>query len=185
MRQSSPRIPPGSADAFTDEQKELVGDWGALNFSRVIVEHPALYRVLVPFIAKLIRGSDLPARDREILILRTLALCDEVYEAHHHVLIARNAGMTEAEVEAARAGGASLCASEQPLLRAAEELVRDHSVSDATWQVLAGRYSRIELMELVSVVGGYTLMAMLTRSLGIQLEDPDTFNTFTRLRNYT
>jgi 4-carboxymuconolactone decarboxylase len=184
MRQIPPRIPPVPAATFTEEQKALVGDWATLNFSRVIVEHPALYRALMPLIGKLISGSDLPPRDREILVLRTLALCEEVYETQHHILIARKAGMTEAEIEAARTGAAVL-PFDQALVRAAEELVHDRCISDQIWQQLMQRYSRIQLMEVVSLVGGYTLMAMLTKSFGIQLEDSETFGRFAQLRNYT
>lgn len=184
MHQSSPRIPPVAPAAFTPEQQELVGDWSSMNFARVIVEHPKLYRALMPLIAKLISGSDLPPRDREVLVLRTLRLCDEVYEYNHHVLIARGAGMTDAEIEAA-AGGADLARFDQTLVTAAEELVRDQRVGDAVWQELGLRYSPVQLMEVVSLVGGYVLMAMLTKSFGIELEDPETFAGFAQLRTYT
>jgi alkylhydroperoxidase family enzyme len=139
----------------------------------------------VPLIAKLIPGSALPPRDREILVLRTLGLCDETYETHHHVLIARNAGMTDDEIEAARAGRADLPPFEQALMTAAEELHANQRVNDETWHKLAQRYSRIELMEVVALVGGYTLMAMITKSYGIQLEDAATFESFTKIRQYT
>jgi alkylhydroperoxidase family enzyme len=171
-----------SPEAFSAEQKALVGEWAAFNFSRVIVEHPALHRALMPLIVKLANGSDLPPRDREILVLRTLALCDEEYEAGHHGLIARKAGLTAAEIEAARSGGQGLSAFDRALLRAAEELVGDRCVSDATWRDLAQRYSRKELMEVVSLVGCWTLIAMLTKSFDIELEDPE---TFAQLRDYT
>jgi alkylhydroperoxidase family enzyme len=185
MQQSSPRIPPVAPEAFTPEQKSLVGDWTALNFSRVIVENPGLYRTLIPLIGQLISGSALPPRDREVLILRTLRLSDEVYEYNHHVLIARKAGMTEAEIEAASAGQPDLSPFDQALVRAADELVRDQCVSDPTWRTLAERYSKPQLMEVVALVGLYALMAMLTKSFGIELEDSETFSAFGQLRKYT
>jgi len=185
MQQNLPRIPPVAPEDFTPEQKSLVGDWTALNFSRVIVEHPGLYRTLIPLIGQLISGSALPPRDREVLILRTLTLSDEVYEYRHHVLIAQKAGMTDAEIEAAARGGADLAPFDQALVRAADELVREQRVSDPTWRTLAERYSQVQLMEVVAVVGLYALMAMLTKSFDIELEDAATFNGFGRLRSYT
>lgn len=156
-----------------------------MNFTRVIVSHPPLFRVLLPLIAKLIPGSSLPPRDREILVLRTLALCDETYEAAHHVEIARSAGLTEAEIGMARTGAAGLSAFDRTLVKAAEELSSDRYVSDETWRALAERYSPVERMEVVALVGGYTLMAMLTKNCGIPLEDPETFASFVRKRTYT
>jgi alkylhydroperoxidase family enzyme len=182
MADFAARIPPVAPGALTEEQQKLVGQWSSMNFASVIVNSPELYKVLVPLIAKLIPGTALPPRDREILVLRTLALCDETYEAHHHVLIARNAGMTDDEIEAARTGSAE---SDQLLVRAAEELYADQRVSDETWRALERRYSPVELMEVIALVGGYTLMAMVTKSYGIQLEDAETFDSFARMRQYT
>jgi alkylhydroperoxidase family enzyme len=180
------RIPPLAPEEFTAEQKALVGEWHHLNFSRVLVQHPSIYRIFLPFIDKVIRGSNLPPRDREILCLRTLALGNDVYEAHHHVTIARKAGMTEDEIEAARTGGAGLGPFDQCLMRAAEEIVRDQFVSDPTWACLAERYSREQLMETVFVVGCYTIMATITRSFGMELEqDPETEQRLAQLREYT
>ena len=185
MSDFASRIPPVSAGLLTEAQEKLLGKWGSMNFASAIVTSPELYKVLVPLIAKLIPGSALPPRDREILVLRTLGLCDETYEAHHHVLIARNAGMTDDEIEAARTGSAALPPSDQALMRAAEELHAHQRVSDDTWRALAQRYSPVELMEVVALVGGYTLMAMVTKSYGIQLEDEETFDSFTKMRQYT
>jgi hypothetical protein len=51
----------------------------------------------------------------------------KVYEARHHDLIAHNAGMTNAEIEAARTDGKDLSSFDKSLMRAAAELVRDHA----------------------------------------------------------
>jgi alkylhydroperoxidase family enzyme len=186
MGHTQPRIPPVPPEAFTDEQKQLVGEWSRMNFTRVIVNHPELYRVFLPLIKKLIPGSNLPPRDRQILVLRLLTLYDELYEVTHQVMISRyNAGMTDDEIEMARAGkGAGLSDFDRTLVRAAEELVRDRLISDATWRELSQRYSTVQLMEVVALVGGYTMLAMATKNYGMQLEDPETFNSFAEMRKY-
>lgn len=186
MRQDSVRIAALSPDKFTDEQRALVGDWHHLNFSRVLVQHPGMYRVFLPFLDKLIRGTNLPPKDREILCIRTLALGGDVYEEVHHVSIARKAGMTETEIEAAKSDGAGLSKFDQCLMRAAEELVRQQCVRDETWACLAERYSQEQLMEVVFLVGCYSIMAMITRSFGIQVEqDPEIDKRLAKLRQYT
>lgn len=180
------RVPPLAVEDFTPEQAELVGDWTHLVFSRVIVRHPDMYRIFVPFIAALIAGSKLPPRDREVLVLRTLALGSDIYEMHHHKMIALNAGMSEADIDAAAGGSTSLAPFEQTLARAAEELVRDQRVADATWAALGERYDTVQLMEVVFLVGCYNTMAMLTNSFGMPLEDaPEDFEKIESLRDYT
>jgi hypothetical protein len=57
-------------------------------------------------------------------------------------------------------------------------------VTDETWSHLARRYSPVELMEVVALVGGYTMMAMVTKSYGIPLEDAETFAGFAKVRKY-
>jgi 4-carboxymuconolactone decarboxylase len=59
-------------------------------------------------------------------------------------------------------------------------------VSDPTWVCLAERYSREQLMEAVFLVGCYTIMAMITRSFGMEVEqDPETHQRLAKLREYT
>lgn len=173
MRPSSPRIPIVTPDQFTDEQATLAGDWSKFNFARMMVNHPALYGVFKPLGEKLMGGSSLPHRDREVLILRTVGLCDETYEAAHHAAIGLNVGLTEAEVAAAKSGGAGLSPADQLLVTAAEELMGDHCLSDATWQALSARYSVEQMVELVFVVGNFAMLSMLTNSVGMPCEGPD------------
>jgi alkylhydroperoxidase family enzyme len=169
MRPTSPRIPLIAPQDFTAEQAEIAGDWRDLHFTRMMVQHPGLYRSYMPFGEKLMRGSELPPRDREILILRTCELCRETYETVHHALIGRDIGMSDADIDAARAGG-ELAPCEQTLMRAAEELVGDHCLSDETWARLAERYSQVQRMELVFLVGEYVMLSMVTNSFGMPVE---------------
>jgi alkylhydroperoxidase/carboxymuconolactone decarboxylase family protein YurZ len=172
MPSQPPRVPPIPVDQLTEEQAALVGPYAGLNFSRVMVRHPDLYRAFMPFGEQLMARTSLPPRDRQILIVRTCALCSEDYETGHHVNIARNVGLTDAEIDAARTGGPGLPASDEVLLRLAEELVRDHCVGDETWARLAQRYEIPQAMEAVILVGDYVMLSMVTRSFGIQFEGP-------------
>ena len=185
MPQPSPRISGVEPEDFTDEQRALVGEWSSMNFAKVIVRSPDLYRAFVPLIAKVIAGTNLPPRDRQVLCLRTLTLGDDVYEVTQHELISRSAGLTDAEIAAMRAGtGATLTPFDKTLIAAAEQLVRDQQITDETWRALAERYSQAQLMEVVVLVGTYLTMAMVTKNYEIPLEDDETFNGFSKTRKY-
>ena len=180
------RVAPLEPADFSPEQAALVGDWTHLNFSRVLVRHPALYRAFLPYIAQVIPGSTLPPRDREVLVVRTLALGGDTYEAHHHVQIALKAGMTIADIEHVRAGAAGLSDWDRILVQAADELVAAQKLSDATWAALGARYSREQQMEVVFLIGCYNVMAMLTNSFGIAIEsDPQADEKLKAIRAYT
>lgn len=181
------RVPPLDPADFSPEQAELVGDWTHLVFSRVIVRHPGAYRNFVPHIRALIAESTLPPRDREIVVLRILALCDESYELHHHRMIAAaNSGMGPEEIEAAIAGGGD-CLSDfdRLLVAAAEELLSARELGDESWESLGERYSIEQRMELVFLAGLYVTMAMLTKSFGMPLEsEGQDFEKIQALREY-
>lgn len=186
MAELEVRVSPLEVDEFSQEQAALVGDWTHLTFSRVLVRHPGMYRSFVPFIAQVIAQSTLPPRDREVLVVRTLALGKDVYEAHHHVQIALKAGMSEADIAAVRAGEGGLSDWDKTLVRAADELVAAQQLSDASWAALGTRYSQQQQMEVVFLVGCYTTMAMLTNSFGIPLEDdPEADAKLKAMRQYT
>jgi alkylhydroperoxidase family enzyme len=183
---TTPRIPPLAPEEFSPEQAEAIGDWSHLVFSRVIVRRPDLYRIFVPFIKQVIADTRLPPSERQVLVLRTLALSDEVYELHHHEMISRAAGMSEDEIAAAKAGSDALPPFGRTLARAAEELVRDQRIADTTWAALAERYTEDQLMEVVFLVGCYNTMAMLTKSFEIPLEgQAEDFERIQGMRQYT
>jgi hypothetical protein len=186
MSPASIRIAPLAPEEFTEEQKALVGPWSILNFSRVLIRHPKLYQVFVPYIEKVISFTELPSYDREVLVIRVLARSDEIYEAMHHVDIAHKVGMSDAHIEAIKSGGKKLSELDRHLINAADELIQERRLSDATWQALAQHYSIVQMMEIVGLVGCYTTMAMLTKTFGIQPESTqNTAQQLATLRNYT
>lgn len=166
------RIEPLDPAQFSPRQQAVAGEMAQYNFARVMVHHPDLYQAYIPFAQKLMTHSLLTPRDREILILRTLELCNEGYDAPHHRAIARQIGMADAEIDCAREGREKcLAPHEQVLLTVAQELVQQHAISDETWRLLAQHYDRQQLMEIVFLVGNYSMMAMATKSFGIVVED--------------
>jgi alkylhydroperoxidase family enzyme len=168
----SPRIPLVSRNAYTPDEAALASGRDIYNMTRMLVQHPDCYRVFIPFVDKLMSRSLLPPRDREILILRTLSLCDESYEENHHVRIASTLGMSDAEVEAAKTGqGAVLGTFDRALVRAAEELVNDRCLSDEGWGTLAKAYTGNQMIEVVFLVGTYTMLSMATNSFGMPMDD--------------
>lgn len=174
MTMKLPRIKPISLDELPDE---VLAPYGGrdnprceLNFFRTMIQHPALLQAYTPFAMQLGVTPTLPLRDKEILILRTLTLCNDSYELSHHLYIARQAGMSDEEIDSAKQGGEGLSKFDRALASAAEELVREHCISDATWAILAEKYSSKQLIEVPTMVANYTLLSMLDNSLGIQAE---------------
>lgn len=143
----------------------------AVNIFATLVRAPGLVRRWLPFGGRLLRGK-LPARDRELAILRTAWLCEAPYEWAQHVVIAKAAGVTDAEVEAIVTGpdDSSWAGADATLLRAVDELHDDSVIGDETWAALAERYDDAQLIELPMLIGHYHMVAYTLNSLGVQLE---------------
>jgi 4-carboxymuconolactone decarboxylase len=176
-RPAAPRIGPLAAEDQDEQVRELLGQAGgpaagATHIFTTLVRHPGLFRKWLPFGGKLLAGK-LPARDRELLILRTAWRCGSGYEWAQHVRIAERAGVTADEIERVRGGadGAAWSPFDATLMRAADELHDDSCLTDATWAALAERYGDHQLIEVPMLVGHYHLLAFTLNSLGVQVED--------------
>ena len=175
QRPTAPRITPlPAADRTPSASALLEGVTVAgseANIFTTLVRAEGLTRRWLPFGGKLLNGK-LPARDRELLILRTAWNCQAEYEWAQHVLLARAAGLSDAEIERVPSGPeASWEDRDRLLLVAADELHDDWCVSDGTWQSLAAAYDEEQLIELPMLVGHYHMVAMTLNTLGVALDD--------------
>ena len=57
--------------------------------------------------------------------------------------------------------------AERALLRLADELHDSCDVTDATWAILAEHFDESALVEILFVVGQYTMLSMLANAAGI------------------
>jgi 4-carboxymuconolactone decarboxylase len=161
------RVPPLSPDDRDDRQADLVRQAGAeLGVSTTLVRHTDLFADFLPFGRRLLRLSSLDPRERELLIMRTAWRCRARYEWSHHEVIGRHAGLTDQDL-------AELSSPEPTglLARAADELVADHALGDATWTELTAAYSVPQVIEICMLVGEYAMLAGALNSLGVQIEE--------------
>lgn len=183
MRLNAPRIEPVDLDRLDADQRAAlapfldtdggrVGGGRVLNIFRTLAHAP---RALTAFLGWgsyiLSKRNTLSARDRELVILRTGYMCRSGYEWTQHKRIGLECELTETEIERIKAGPDSdgWSAIDRAMLRAVDELVADHFVTDATWAALAplGDKGR---MDLVFTVGQYTQVSMILNSFGVQVE---------------
>jgi alkylhydroperoxidase family enzyme len=182
MRLTAPRIAPLSDAELNDDQKEVLKPFGnrVLNIFRTLVHAPkALQRFNEWGGYVLSRRNDLPAREREIVILRTGFLCKSGYEWTQHVGIGKREGLTDDEIVRIKKGAeAGWSAADAALIRAADELHKDQFITDATWKALGTHFTQKQCMDVVFTTGQYTQVSMMLNTFGVQLDagqtlDPD------------
>lgn len=149
-----------------------MGGPSALNIFATLVRHPGLFRRWMPFGGKLLQGSKLSPRDRELVILRVAMRCQARYEWAQHVGIAKDAGLSDDEIRAVAAGpdAPSWSPEDALVLRAVDELHDDHCITDATWAALRERFTEHQVIELPMLAGHYALLAGALNSFGVQPE---------------
>lgn len=173
-----PRLAPKPESEWDDETRALlarntIGDGQVLNIFATIAHHPKLLKRWMVFGAHVLAKSTLPARDRELLILRAGWRCRSPYEWGQHVVIARTVGITDAEIARVAEGPDAQGWDEldAALLRAADELHDDSCISDRTWATLGERYDDRQRLDVVFAVGQYQLVSMALNTLGVERDD--------------
>jgi alkylhydroperoxidase family enzyme len=175
-RPTAPRLEPISeisADLEPLLAQTVVRDGKPLNIFGVLAHHPKLLDRFNRLGGLLLTRGTVPAREREIVILRVGWRCRAIYEFGQHTLIGRQTGLTDGEI-AALAGADDThqwSDGDRALIALADDLCRDDCASDATWDALRGHWSDQQLVELVVVAGFYRLVSGFLNSMGVQLDD--------------
>jgi alkylhydroperoxidase family enzyme len=145
----------------------------ALNLLGVFAHHPALVRAYHGFNGHLLFATTLSLRQRELLVLRVAAVREAEYEWLQHKVVAADIGMPEEEVERVAVGPEAEGWSplDAALLRAVDELVADARIGESTWAVLSSELDAQQLLDLVFTVGAYETLAMVMRTVGVEVDD--------------
>jgi alkylhydroperoxidase family enzyme len=168
---SGERLPPPPVAELDQETAELLTlasgpDGTPLLTIAVLAHHPPLVAPFLGWAAALALQGALSQPDHELLALRTACLCGSDFEWDEHVRYAQQAGLSSEEMERVRAGpDAGWDERERSLLQAADELHHDQAISDATWSTLVAHHDRAALVELVYVVGHYTMLSMVANAI--------------------
>ena len=117
--------------------------------------------------------SSLDSAVRETTILATAWEMKNEYEWTQHVPIARNAGVREEVIEAIRLGKApmGIPPKEGVFAQGAKELIRDGTLSDRTFQAIEHLLGPVQTVDLILLVGYYSMLSRLIKALGVELED--------------
>ena len=178
FRLEEPRLAPLAESQWNEKQTELLtpfkgSDGKILNVLATLGRHSELSERVIPFAVYVVQEQSLPARDREMLILRIGWLCQAKYEFGQHTISGKQAGLTDKEILRITRGPDDPRWSDfdAALIRAVDELHHDAIISDATWNTLSTRYDEKQLMDVVFTVGQYNMVSWALNSFGVQLDE--------------
>ncbi|MEA2393894.1 MAG: hypothetical protein QOJ82_1785 [Solirubrobacteraceae bacterium] len=168
VRQRMPLV-----DLPPDVVEELAAMGGQpINLYRALANSPEMLRAYLKLSWGLRLDPETPRALRELLIVRAAQVAESSYEWHHHVRMARQAGVGEEQLDAVADWREASVFSEREraALALAEDLVRG-SVDEATAAELERHFSDAERVELILTGAFYAMVARLLDAMGVPLED--------------
>lgn len=184
MHLSQPRIAPLDLSHLTPQQTTALAPIRAnqprvLNIFRTLAHVP---EALTAFLAwgsyVLSKQNSLPAREREIVVLRIGWLCRSGYEWTQHVRISLRGGTTQTEIDALKTGAdaPNWSAADAALISACDDLHARQFVSNETWGELKAHFTERQCMDAVFTAGQYTQVSMMLNTFGVQLDEGQTLD---------
>lgn len=172
------RVPYVDPQDLPEEYRDLVVSklqQRPINVYAALGNNPEVLAGTRAFLSSLWASTGLSVRERELAILLAAAVNDSSYEWHQHVRIARDAGVTEAEMAAIAAGDLDAFDGDEALLLGYADAVLDGSVDDARHEALVVAYDESTAVGVASLVQGYTSLAGVIDALDVGLEDDEKF----------
>ena len=117
-------------------------------------------------------GSPLPAKLREIAILRVGYLSNSAYEVFQHEALARYVGLSEAQIDAIKSGVAAEVLGEAgaAVLAYTDDLVKNVRASDETLAGVRKHLNDTQVIDLTLVTGMYMMVSRFLEATGIEID---------------
>lgn len=167
----TPIAPPYPQELQAEFDKIMRGAPPLLLFRTVARNFRVLQRW---FAGGLLDKGSISLRVRELMILRTTALCAAEYEwAVHVATFGAKAQWTQQQLHSTVHGTAQdSCWSEQEqsVIRFADRLHATCGVDDASWRGASAHFSAEQLIELVMLAGSYRTVSYMVNAFGVQHE---------------
>lgn len=177
----APRLAPLSTDDLRPEWRAILeripgaglkGEGFPRNVLGVLMQNQ---ETLGPFLDYWVTSKSkmgLAVREQELVILRMGVLYRSEYVWKHHVKVAREFGINDAEFDAIRQGAYTTLESEREraLLELTDAFVNERSLPPELWARTRSILSAQDFVDLISLVSQYVLFALTNVCLQVQLE---------------
>ena len=152
-------------DAIADSRGSVRGPYGVLLHSPDLAARVAHTGTYVRY------NLDLSEALRETIILATAREIKSQYEFFAHARLARQAGLSEDTIQAIAHGTApqGLLGDEAMLVRYVHELLRNHKISDATFDAVRDRFGMQKTLEITGLIGHYLLVGQILAAFDVEL----------------
>ena len=164
-------VEPGSRPELAELEGQILKERGRIStLYRVLLNSAPLTQGWEALFTAIRNRASLPARLRELAILRIAMLNGAPYEFDAHVPHALKAEVPEEAVNALRQGKLSerLTALDHLVLELTDAMTRDIEVPDALFERVREHFDAEKLVELVATIAAYNMVSRFLVALRIE-----------------
>ena len=166
------RIPYPNPEDLPEKIRVATEKLPPLNIMKMFLNAPTNAIPLLAFGQSILTKQELDAHLRELAILRVAHLTGANYEWTQHVPLAKETGVTDAQVEALPQGADSDAFNEleKRVIRFTDEVTQDVKASAETFAALEKDLGPRQMVELALAIGFYGMVARVMESFEVELE---------------
>ena len=140
----------------------------------ILMHNPDTFGVFMDYWVTSKQTMALSVREQELVILRMGVLFKSDYVWKHHVIVGREFGISEAEMDALISGQfeGNFDERETALLTLTDEMINLRTVLPGTWRSHGKVLPTRDMVDLISLVSQYVNFALLNNVMQVQVEEP-------------
>jgi 4-carboxymuconolactone decarboxylase len=168
------RIPLTSIEQQPEPVRQWMAHRGDLNVFRLLANAPQVFAGWTQMVDELFNSPTFDVRMREVVILRVAHLQGSRYELSQHVGIARNAGLTDQQINAIldtdHPDAAGISDTERTALDVTTELCTTHRLRDETFAAAQAVFGDEALTELLMIISCYYGLALVLNAVDLDVD---------------
>jgi len=152
-----------------------------LNVLKMFAGTGEFYPALIDMVRTVFGSPDIDDKHREMIILRAAKVLNAPYEAQANVVMAKNAGLSAAEIDAVATDGPVSGINPEYVLvcKATDELSKSGTLRDETVRELLDKYGETISRKIVLMIGWFNMLSLFLNGCRVPLETTDKVGTRT------
>src|ERR1700719_3893227 len=152
-----------------------------LNVLKMFAGTEDMFEATIVIVKAMFSTKGIDPKIRETISLRAAKVLNAPYEAQANVQMAKNAGLSSAEIDAAAGDGPVSGINQEYVLvcKATEELSKNKTLSDETLRELLNKYGDTGSRKIVLMIGWFNMLSLFLNGCRVPLETTDKVGTRT------
>jgi alkylhydroperoxidase family enzyme len=152
-----------------------------LNVLKMFAGTEDMFEATIGIVKAMFQAKGIHPRTREMIILRAAKLLNAPYAAQANVRMAKNAGLSAAEIDAAATDGPVSGINPEYVLvcKATDELSKSGTLRDETLRELLDKYGETISRKIVLMIGWFNMASLFLNGCRVPLETTDKVGTRT------